>query len=88
MSKERVIARGNEAKALLENDTLSEAFEDILQNIMEQFLDSHNGEEATNLHMQAVAVKSVRGTLQRYLGTAKVELYNQKLDEENRLKNG
>jgi hypothetical protein len=83
LSKKEVLARGLEAEALLTNSVLSLAFDDMLQNIMERFLDSHSEEEVIyDLHTQAVAIKSVRGTLTRYLNDMKVQMENARLDKE------
>jgi|TARA_R110000803_G_C11879649_1_gene309546 hypothetical protein len=89
LTQAEIIARGNEAKRLKENLVLNEAFNDILQNITEAFLDSHAGDDnVLNLHRQAVAVKAVRGTLARYIDNMAMEVENNKLDKLNGEKNG
>jgi hypothetical protein len=83
LSKEEVLARGLEAEALLTNPVLSKVFDDMLQNIMERFLDSHQEKEVLHdLHTHAIAIKSVRGTLTRYLNDMKVQMENTRLDKE------
>jgi len=78
-----IIARGNAARDLQENEVLSLAFEDVLQNISEGFLSARtSSEEVLDLHRQAIAVKAVRGTLQRYIDSAQVEEHNKRIDED------
>jgi hypothetical protein len=80
-----IIARGAQAKNLMDNTLLSEAFETVLYNIQTGFLDSRAGDaEVLDLHKQAIAVKSVRGMIQGYISDAQMEEENKRIDEENR----
>lgn len=74
LDQTKIITRGSHASELLKSETLNQALDDMLWNIYGAFLNSQTDADALmDLHRQAVSIKNLRGTLQRYDEDGKVE---------------
>ncbi len=78
-----VIARGNNAKALLESPAFEATYDDLLEGLFSKFLatESHQGEERDNIWDLTAALKLFKAKLEADVSSARVEEANKKADE-------
>jgi hypothetical protein len=79
---QHIINRGLHAKQLLENPTLNECFDGLLEETFATFLSTESADFDTRekLHSNGVALGMVRGRLQGFVDEQKIEEANAKHD--------
>ena len=80
--REQTIARGNAAERLLENKVLHEAYNDTLQSLFAQFLqtDGVADDERRHIHACAKGLNLLKATLEAYVNEGTLEKANRKMD--------
>jgi len=75
LNSDDILNRGRNAENLLNNTTLSEAFEEMLSEVSRSWLATKPMEydERTELYLRAQAIQALRGTLMGWLGSAQIE---------------
>ncbi len=77
-----IVERGRQARRLLADDVLLDAFTEAKANAMAQWISSKDPEEREKCHARVLAADEVQSVLEMYVGEVEVFEAQQPVDEE------